>query len=388
MIIRELRNNEKYKRDMLFSVSFGMKADIEKSKTEEMNLIDEVFIGAFCDDDETLMAQVAVITYKSMYYGNIMTASGIAGVSTLPEYRRLGCIREIFKYIFDSDKMQKWDTSLLYPFSFRYYRKFGFERILQHKTIKVPFSALAVIPRNDKGVLYQSKDQLPELLELYNNFGKKFNAFFYREGGKYFNETPFKSGKYTYIWYDGGKPRAYATGIVEGRTLNVSELVWLDKEALIGIIGFLRMFEGQLDDIFFSTLDKNNPLDLLIDCDRSTSFGMYDGAMGRAVDIKKCLSLYPFPGEEGSVVIEVTEDFIKENNGFYHVKFGNGVVKVSHKKTGKPDISISICSLSRLLFGETEQKSIEYLPETVIHTDKEKIKNIFKPTDVNLFERF
>ncbi|PKM62736.1 MAG: hypothetical protein CVU97_03765 [Firmicutes bacterium HGW-Firmicutes-21] len=388
MIIRQLRNNEKHKRDMLFSASFNMRADITQSEKEEMNLVDEVFIGAFLDDGETLMGQVAVITYKSMYYGNILTAAGIAGVSTLPEYRRFGCIRQIFGYIFDSGKKHGWDTSFLYPFSYRYYRKFGYERVLQHKTLKVPFTALTAIPRNDKAVLYKSKEQLPELLGLYNSFAKEYNVCFYRDNGKYFCDTPYKTGKYTYIWYNGDKPSSYATLTAEGNTLNISELVWLDRDAILGIIGFLRMYEGQYESLNFTTLDKNNPLDLLLDIDRSSSYGLYDGIMGRAIDIKKLLSLYPFPNEAGSLVIEVTGDFIVDNNGFYHIKYGGGAASLTRKKQAKSDITLSICSLSKLLFGDTVEDGIDFLPDTVIHSKKDIIKRIFTPHKIIQLERF
>lgn len=390
MIIRPLRNNEKYKRDMLFAEAFNMKPDIEQSAKEEMNLVDEVLYGAFKDDGETLMAQIAVIDYKSMYYGNILTAAGIAGVSTLPEYRRSGCIREIFKYIFTSGEVKSFDTSFLYPFSYRYYRQYGYERILQHKTIKFPFSLIQFIPRSDCGVLYKSKEQLPELLELYNNYAKRYNACFYRENGKYFCETPFKTGKYTYMWYNNGRPEAYATFTIEGRTLNVTELVWLDKNSLFGMLGFLRMYEGQVDDIWFSMLDKNSPLDLIIGADKC-SYGMYDGAMGRFIDIKKGLSLYPYPETSGSLTIEVTGDFIASNNGLYHIEYGGGKASVTHVNKaadGKSkDMSISVCSLSRLLFGDVSPSNIPYLPDTVVYNE-EKVKSIFKQKEVILFERF
>jgi predicted oxidoreductase len=39
MIIRPLRNNEKYKRDMIFAQAFNMKPDIEQSAKEEMELV-------------------------------------------------------------------------------------------------------------------------------------------------------------------------------------------------------------------------------------------------------------------------------------------------------------------------------------------------------------
>jgi len=393
MIIRPLRKNEKYKRDILFAEAFNMKPDIEQSKKEELNLEGEVFYGAFKDDGETLMAQIAVIDYKSMYYGHVLTAAGIAGVSTLPEYRRSGCIREIFKYIFTSGSVKPYDASFLYPFSYRYYRKYGYERVLQHKTIKFPFSAIQFIPRNDSGVLYQSKDQLPELLALYNRFASRYNVCFYRENGKYFCDTPFKTGKYTYMWYNNGKPEAYATFTIEGRTLNVSELVWLDKNSLLGLLGFLRMYEGQADDIWFSTLDKNNPLDLMIDADRSCSYGMYDGVMGRFMDIKKGLALYPYPEESGTLTVEVTGDFITSNNGVYHIEYGGGRANVTYLNDETPDksistdIKISVCSLSRLLFGDVTPENIPYLLDTVVY-HAEKVQKIFKPNDAVHFERF
>ena len=387
MIIRPLRKDEKHKRDMLFSASFRMYADLEQSKKEQLELDDEVYIGAFADDGETLMAQVAVISYKTMYYGNILNAAGIAGVSTLPQYRRLGCVREIFKYIFDG-RMQSWDTSFLYPFSYRYYRKFGYERVLQHKTLKLPFSAITAIPRNDKGIPYTGGEQLSELLELYNSYAERYNVCFYREKGKYFHDNPYKTGKYTYIWYDGGKPCAYASLSPDGDNLSISELVWKDKASLLGIIGFLRMYEGQYESLNFTTLDKNSPLDLLLDCDRTSAYGLYDGAMGRVVDIKKCLSLYPFPAEDGSLVLEVTGDFIAENNGLYRVKFGGGAVSVTRPKQAKPDMTVSVCSLSKLLFGDIDSGMLDYIPNTIIHKNKPLLEKIFKPKAIILFERF
>jgi predicted acetyltransferase len=386
-----MRKNEKHKRDMLFSVCFGSRPDISQSEKEELDFTYEYYIGAFTDDNETLMAQVAVVPYKSYYHGNILTAAGIAGVSTLPEYRRNGCIREIFKHIFDGENRNEWDTSFLYPFSYRYYRKFGFERLLQHKTVCVPLSSLSHIPRNDKGVLYTCEDRLGQLLELYNSFASSYNVCFHRENGRYYSSTPFKTGLYTYIWYEDNKPRAYATIKPEGNKLNISELVYVDKASLLGIIGFLRMYEGQYTELYFSSLDKNNPLDLVTDSDRSSSFGMYDGVMGRPVNIEKCLMLYPFSKDADELVIEVTGDFIEANNGCYYIEYKDEKSKrvvVTRREKAKPDITLSVNSLSRLMFGDCAQESLAYLPDVTLHSQKCRLDSIFTPRAINLFERF
>jgi hypothetical protein len=85
---------------------------------------------------------------------------------------------------------------------------------------------------------------------------KEYNACFYRENGKYFCDTPFKTGKYTYMWYKQRQTRGVRNLYIEGRTLNVTELVWLDKASFYGMLGFLRMYEGQVDDIGFPCWTK------------------------------------------------------------------------------------------------------------------------------------
>lgn len=132
----------------------------------------------------------------------------------------------------------------------------------------------------------ESDDSLPELLALYNRFAARYNACFMRRDGKYFPLDPYRTQNYFYLWRDeSGEARGYFQARPNGRTLDILELVYLDRASLLGLLGFMRMFEGQFDTVSFRRLEQGSPVELLIDCDRSTSFGAYDAAMGRVLDV-------------------------------------------------------------------------------------------------------
>lgn len=130
MLIRELRDDELYKSAKLSSLAFSYAVNIEEKKKEGLK---EHTYGAFLDDGETLIAQVVAICYASYHNGVSVGALGIAGVASSPEHRRAGAVRAIFNHLFSIAGEKGWELSYLYPFSFRYYRKFGYERAVRHR---------------------------------------------------------------------------------------------------------------------------------------------------------------------------------------------------------------------------------------------------------------
>ena len=287
MLIRELRDDELYKSAKLSALAFSYAVNIEEKKKETLK---EHTFGAFLDDNETLIAQVVAIDYVSFHNGTPVGAVGIAGVASSPEHRRAGAVRAIFDHLFSIAGEQGWELSYLYPFSYRYYRKFGYERAVRNRTLTVALPALGGIPRNSGAALLESDDSLPELLALYNRFAARYNACFMRRDGKYFPLDPYRTQNYFYLWRDeSGEARGYFQARPNGRTLDILELVYLDRASLLGLLGFMRMFEGPFDTVSFRRLEQGSPVELLIDCDRSTSFGAYDAAMGRVLDVPACL---------------------------------------------------------------------------------------------------
>ncbi len=163
MLIRELRRRALQERQAVRAGLFRRK---HRRKKRRRRLRSTPF-GAFLDDNETLIAQVVAIDYVSFHNGTPVGAVGIAGVASSPgaPARRRGPA-PFFDHLFSIARRAGLGAELSVPFSYRYYRKFGYERAVRNRTLTVALPALGGIPRNSGAALLESDDSLPELLAL------------------------------------------------------------------------------------------------------------------------------------------------------------------------------------------------------------------------------
>ena len=75
---------------------------------------------------------ISVLTshrFEMAHDGDYVKMAGIGGIGTLPEHRRRGHVRRLMEVAFRSMREREEAFSLLYPFSFPYYRMFGYELV-------------------------------------------------------------------------------------------------------------------------------------------------------------------------------------------------------------------------------------------------------------------
>jgi predicted acetyltransferase len=349
MIVRRLRPDENAKCAAVGSIAYSSSADLTEASGNELDC--EVF-GAFLDDGETIAARIYPITYSSNYCGAYLPSVGIGGVATLPEYRRKGCVRAIFNEIFRIAPERGWATSFLYPFSYTYYRQFGYERVLQTKTIRVPASSLRGIERNTDAVLYNSKDMINDILRVYAEHADRYNIMFRRDAGtRAYSADPYKSKKWTYLWHNKeGRPSSLATVTADNGCLTVKELAYSDRAGLCGIIGFLRMFEGQVHEFRFTDLPVDSELDCILDSYSDSEYSLHNGAMGRVLLVETLLRFNKYPQDRGHFRLRV-EDSLDYNRGVYEVEYAGGGCEIKKHADGAFDIAADIPSLSRIMLG-------------------------------------
>ena len=73
-----------------------------------------------------LMGRMLLSDYRTRIGENWLKLVGISSVATLPEYRRAGVMREMFKGMLPRMYERGAALSGLYPFSHAFYRKFGY----------------------------------------------------------------------------------------------------------------------------------------------------------------------------------------------------------------------------------------------------------------------
>jgi len=397
MIIRQLREDEYCKSQILFSTAFNYPFDAQAHKEDKLTT--ETW-GAFLDDGETLTSMIYPNTYSCRYGNTYLPCLAIGGVATLPQYRRSGGIRAIFEKLFDMAPERGWALSMLYPFSYDYYRKYGYERVLRRKNLEVSCDVLSHIPRNTNAELYtDQKSQLPILLDVYERFSQNFQLIFKRPAGDsyspYYSDNPHKSQSYTYIWKDSdGKAQAYAVCSIRDSKLTVRELCYTSAEALYGMIGFLRMYEGQVHGYRFEGEAECTPLELLMTDYWNVKVELSSSAMGRVILTETLLKSYDYPDFAGTFTLAV-DDKLPCSRGTFRVTYGGGtsdVQKLSDDPMGDADLIAEMPALSRLMLC-TETLDLQrapYLPGlTVNHpTGAQAFFHAFRNRPRNLYTGF
>ena len=126
----------------------------QQRNIEEFAMVDET--------NDKLMGGMILLDYQTRIGDKWLPLTGIGGVATLPEYRRAGVIRGIFKHILPRMYENGIAISGLYPFSHAFYRKFGYEVTSGISTASVGLDQLRAFPMPDE--VRQIDNQRDELL--------------------------------------------------------------------------------------------------------------------------------------------------------------------------------------------------------------------------------
>jgi len=351
MIVRRLRPDEGRKLNAVSSIAFNFSADLEKDDP-----VNGEVLGAFLDDGETIMSVIFPNNYKSNFCGEFLPCVGIGGVATLPEYRRGGGVRAIFDEIFRLAPERGWATSYLYPFSYNYYRQYGYERVMSRKKFDFPTSSLSAFARVTDCVLYEGQPEvLADIKTVYCKFADKFNIIFLRDENFHrVSAHPHKEKRYTYVHYSGKVADAYIVYEIHGDTLIVNELAYTDTASIVGILGFLRMYEGQVESIAILHQPVDSELDYILRDYSNVSTSLEGGGMARVILVEELLKKNVYPKGDGHFSLKVN-DTLDYNRAVFDVKFAGGAGHVTKRMyDAKFDIECDIPALSRIMLGEAD----------------------------------
>lgn len=354
MEVRYIRPEEAADYQKVSAASFIWKFDAEEDSTVEVPVL-----AAF--HEGKLIAGVEIFDFRTNYCGNFFNSVIVSGVCSQPEYRRMGGIREVMNEIGKTAIENDWTFGFLHPFSIEYYEKFGYANLNRMFAIKIPFEKLKHIPRNTDVVLYTG-EQFEDLSELHAKCALRENLMTLREEKKHFCDTPFESADYTYIRYDkNGVADGYVRFTVKRpEVLDVSELFALTPEAVYGLVGFLRNYDGIVKDIKVRKQYQGSDFACLADRIDGITYEYDGGVAGRIYNLKKLLENNAYPEKSGKFRLRCIDEF-EQNNGIFEVEYQNGKAVVTHKPDGEYDISLTAAAAARLMLageGHTAQTAV------------------------------
>ena len=334
-----------------------------------------------------------VFTLTEAQYGeNRIKVMLAGGVGTPVEHRRGGHVREMFASMHALGKSEGAVLSVLHPFSFSFYRKFGYERVADHLIAEFPTRCLDFVPRQCRLVPYD-ETRLCDMISVYERFSRGRCLLLPRYDGRYYTG----GGKQAYIYYEGGEPAAYV--VVSGsKTLDVNhytntvltvhELAYTSPGSLEKIFSFLYMFEGEYDRIRMTDLSLCREADMMLRHHMHTEYRLVPDLAARVLDTQKLLEAHEYPRRPGRFTLRVDDDE-KLAGGTFCVEYGNGECFAARVKD-ECEIALSPGALARIAlgYGENDAQSAGYLPGVSVYNDCADLFRAFPCVPTGIFEHF
>ncbi len=335
--------------------------------------------------------------------GAAVKAMTIGGVGTDPEYRRLGLVRSFLAKAAGLADEEGCAITVLHPFSFAYYRKFGFERVADHRILEFPVRALDFAPRYEKFIRCTAAE-LPLLDQVYNAFVKNRNVMFERCGN--FAWPVEDARQRVYLSFDENRiPDAYITydldtplyvNHIANATLHVREFGFTTPAALDKLFGFMRMFDGQVDNVILHNTAMAPEVELRLRHYTHTKITVVPDLMARINDVETVLKAMRYPDAPGSFTVKVTEPegtahSAEKTSGIWKVFYENGCADVTCLPDDAAfDLAADIPAFTRLVFGYEScgADAARYMPGVELKTSCTDFFRAFGNRPCGLFEHF
>ena len=391
MDVRKLSAEERYEADLISIVAFHVRMeDPEKHKEECLKETVEDW-GAFAEDGK-IMARIINHRFNSWLDGQLVANGGIGAVSTLPEYRNTGAIREIFAKLIPEAYRNGEVISTLYPFSHAFYRKFGYETVRWRNDYEFAPAVLSGYHFSGTTELWKPGDPVSEYTALYNRFAEYFNLAMRRDDEmmqkKHLKGEYYKDRKFGYLLREEGKPVAYL--IFQdirhdpAAILSVEDVAWDGRAGFEALLGFLARFSAD-----YGTVKMFLPvcLDLLSVVRAPRAYDIEQKArqdyMIRVVNARKLLETVKKPDGASFVIRVGGDEHIPENNGTWAVS-GAGAVPSDEA----PDLTVSIQALGQLAAGSVSLAEAEYRPDVAVAGNREALSKVFVRKPVIVEDHF
>lgn len=376
-IIRPMTNDDLLAYQQLCSICYTYKdTNVPEPLPEELL---RIRMGAF-DEDGRLLSAMMQIPYDVRFEGETVKLAGIGGVVTDPASRGQRGVRRLFEEGLPRLYREGHVFSALYPFSHRFYRKFGYEWAEFWRNAEIPRSALrADLLQAEEivRVLPEAEDQgMRQVYEAYiadKHLPVIRNDEMWRELRK---GTPWDSLKHAYVLRVGGKAVGYWIGTMRKEgwrcTLTIRDMAWTCRRGMEAIFAMLRGM-NEVESIalhvqsgFDPRLLTNEPYDV-------EWKGCCDG-MVRVVNAPRALVLLKAPPLPGRLAIRLTDGQIPENCGTFVLSCDGYGLSVEQDDSEAPELICDIQGLTALVTGR--QSFEDSVSNGVVELRNEKKRRI------------
>ncbi|MFD2329949.1 enhanced intracellular survival protein Eis [Cohnella sp. GCM10020058] len=353
MVIRHLTTDEFDERVALSEYAFQAKFTPERKESERRYYKPEEHIGFF-DERGALLSALMVIPLRIWVNGISIGMGGIANVATWPEARRLGCVSRLLERAFAAMKEQGQLVSMLYPFVFPFYRKYGWELTVERKRYELEPRHLPKRSGTEGNIERISADA-PETAALYGAYASRYTGTLDRSE-EWWRSRRFDTPASLVLYRSpDGEPEGYLHYTIENRTMTVREWVSISERARRSLWDFIGNHDSMMDRLLMTAPSDDVLPYLLADPRFKQELEPY--FMSRIVDAETFLEQYRFEsGPEEALTLRLSDAHAPWNDGLFRLTWGeDGQVRTERLQenadAASEAVALDIGALTLLLLG-------------------------------------
>lgn len=396
MEFRFIKEAEQEQVVFVISQAFYYNCESEQKLIEKGKFRYKEFLGAF-DGSGKLLAVLQCQPHFMWLDGASVKSGGIGNVASLPESRRSGIVRKMFKSICGKMYEDGCVMSYLYPFSHSYYRKFGYELCCDAEVFHASPEDLLGLGFKGEAKQFEPGENGTDpgdIIEIYNTFASQFNIMLDRDAWQWeqkLEHDPVQSKTRTYIVYgEDKKANGYFTYIYdkEGASaeLTIRDMAWTDYDGMYNLFAFLGKFFGNVKKIVFD-IPPNFVPEYLWKEPLENEITKRPNGMARVINAQKALQTIKKPSGEGSFTIKISDTFMQQNNKSYKVAWKGGESK-AREYEGKCDIECSVMALAQMVTGFVGLEQAQIRRDVKINGNKEILNEVFQKKMVFIADLF
>ncbi|MBN2500792.1 MAG: GNAT family N-acetyltransferase [Anaerolineales bacterium] len=330
------------------------------------------FYGVF--EAGNLLGGMRLHDYTMNVFGHPIPTGGVGMVCVDLIHKKQHVAKDIIQFFLREYRQKGAPFAILYPFRPDFYKRMGFGYGTQKHCFRVRPGDL---PAGDAPGRVAITEDKAAVEQCYDRVFRATHGLIKTEErgiARLFRSEENRVAAY----FDGDEIKGYlvlaSEGTVDGNPMRqnmlIKQLIYEDRVALAGLLGFLRKQADQVDRMVFYTQDEffyHVPTD-----PRDGSDGMIPsayhvsntsgvGLMYRVVDVPTAFKLLKgrnFGGQDCKLKITIADNFLPENAGSTVVHFKAGQADIQDGDDFDVEIQLDVSDFSSLLLGIIDFKHL------------------------------
>jgi predicted acetyltransferase len=325
--MRQLTHEDLDQNFALSQFAFQYERTAEELRDLKSRVKTDLIWGHF--EDGKLLSKMTIVPFNTYINGKEFAMGGIASVATWPEYRRNGLVAKLLVHGLEVMRKQGQTISFLAPFSFSFYRKYGWEMHGEYKKYSLNVDQLPSF-KGSSGRVKRVGQDINLLNRIYSTYASFYNGMLKRSDD-WWTHTVFKKNKGTIAVYENaqGEPEGYLMYAVKNSEMTIHEFIHLDHDAYEGLWQFIKNHDSMITKVIYEAPSDDQLHRLLQNPEIKQEVVPY--FMTRIVDVAAFLKQYPF---QASTYVE--ECFLHITDE--HAPWNNGTFKLAVNSSGSANV--------------------------------------------------